>query len=116
MGLFTGKKGIIMGVANEYSIAAAVAEFLHKEGATIGFNHLPDKEGRDRMAKRVHRVADPLGATFIRPCDVANDDDVKKFFEEVKKLVFYFICDQTSSPKLRRTNSSKAKFTKPYLI
>ncbi len=85
MGLFTGKKGIIMGVANEYSIAAAVAEFLHKEGATIGFNHLPDKEGRDRMLKRVHRVADPLGATFIRPCDVANDDDIKAFFAQVKE-------------------------------
>lgn len=85
MGLFTGKKGIIMGVANEYSIAAAVAEFMHKEGATIGFNHLPDKEGKDRMLKRVHRVADPLGATFIRSCDVNSDEDVANFFADVKK-------------------------------
>ncbi len=85
MGLFTGKKGIIMGVANEYSIAAAVANVLHKEGATIGFNHLPDKEGRDRMMKRVHRVGDPLGATFIRPCDVTVDADIEAFFAEVKK-------------------------------
>lgn len=84
MGLFSGKKGIIMGVANEYSIAAAVAEFLHKEGATLGFNHLPDKEGKDRMAKRVQRVAEPLNAKFIKPCDVTNDEDVKAFFAEVK--------------------------------
>lgn len=85
MGLFSGKKGIIMGVANEYSIAAGVARFLHAEGAKLGFSHLPDKEGRDRMAKRVQRVADPLGATFLRPCDVQEDGDIKSFFAEVKK-------------------------------
>ncbi len=85
MGLFAGKKGIVMGVANEYSIASAVAQVLTAEGAKLGFNHLPDKEGRDRMAKRVHRVVDPLGHTFIRPCDVNVDGDVTAFFEEVKK-------------------------------
>jgi enoyl-[acyl-carrier protein] reductase I len=85
MGLFTGKKGIIMGVANEYSIAAGVAKVLHDEGAKLGFNHLPDKEGRDRMAKRVQRVADPLGATFIKPCDVNNDQEVVEFFAKVKE-------------------------------
>lgn len=85
MGLFSGKKGIIMGVANEYSIAAGVARFLKDEGATLGFSHLPDKEGRDRMAKRVQRVAEPLGATFVRPCDVQVDADIKSFFQEVKQ-------------------------------
>jgi enoyl-[acyl-carrier protein] reductase I len=85
MGLFAGKKGIIMGVANEFSIAAAVAKVLAAEGAQIGLNHLPDKDGRDRMAKRVHRVADPLGITFVKPCDVNQDDDIKKFFAEVKE-------------------------------
>lgn len=83
MGLFEGKKGIILGVANEYSIAAGVAKFLVKEGAQLGLNHLPDKEGRDRMAKRVRRVADPLGIQFVRPCDVSSDDDLKAFFAEV---------------------------------
>ncbi len=85
MGLFTGKKGIILGVANEYSIASGIARVLHAEGAKLGFNHLPDKEGRDRMAKRVQRVTDPLGATFVRPCDMGNDADIVAFFEEVKK-------------------------------
>lgn len=85
MGLFAGKKGIIMGIANEYSIAAGVARVLHKEGATLGFNHLPDKEGRDRMAKRAQKVAEPLGVTFIRPCDVTSDDAIKAFFAEVQK-------------------------------
>lgn len=84
MGLFSGKKGIIMGVANEYSIAAGVAKFLVQEGATIGLNHLPDKEGRDRMFKRAQRVSEPLGVKFVKPCDVNSDDDLKAFFGEVK--------------------------------
>ena len=85
MGLFQGKKGIIMGVANEYSIAAGVAKFLKEEGAELGFSHLPDKEGRDRMKKRVLRVAEPLGATFVAPCDVTKDDDIAAFYKEVKE-------------------------------
>jgi enoyl-[acyl-carrier protein] reductase I len=85
MGMFSGKKGIIMGVANEYSIAAGVARFLHQEGAKMGLNHLPDKEGRDRMAKRAQKVGEPLGITFIRPCDVTSDADIVSFFAEVKK-------------------------------
>ena len=83
MGLFTGKKGIIMGVVNEYSLAAGVAKFLISEGAQIGFSHLPDKDGRDRMAKRIQRVAEPLGITFIKPCDVSIDDDITRFYAEV---------------------------------
>src|SRR6185437_3332639 len=85
MGLFTGKKGIIMGVVNEYSIAAGIAKVLHAEGAQLGFSHLPDKDGRDRMAKRVQKVADPLGVTFLRPCDVQVDSDITSFFGEVKQ-------------------------------
>lgn len=93
MGLFTGKKGIIMGIANEYSIAAAVAKYLSEEGAEIGFNNLPDKEGRDRMAKRLKRVTDPLNTAFTMPCDVTNDDQLNSFFamakEKMGKIDFF---------------------------
>lgn len=85
MGLFKGKKGVVMGIANEYSIATAVAKFLATEGAQLAFSHLPDKDGRDRMMKRVQRVAEPLGVSFLRPCDVNNDQDIQKFFDEVSK-------------------------------
>ena len=92
MGLFEGKKGLILGVANEYSIAAHVAQFLKAQGATLGFNHLPDKEGRRRMEQRVRRVADPLDAAFVTPCDVSNEDDLDNLFstvaEEFKTLDF----------------------------
>jgi len=85
MKLFEGKKGIIMGVANEYSIAAGIAKYLTEQGATLGFSHLPDKEGRDRMEKRVRRVADPLGATLVLPCDVTSDENIESFFKAVQE-------------------------------
>jgi enoyl-[acyl-carrier protein] reductase I len=85
MGLFTGKKGIIMGVVNEYSLATGVAKYLTSEGAQLGFSHLPDKDGRDRMAKRVQRVAEPLNVSFVKPCDVTIDSDITQFFAEVKE-------------------------------
>ncbi len=86
MGLFSGKRGIIMGIANEFSIASGVAEFLKKEGAEIGFSHLPDKEdGPAKMLRRVMRVAEPLDVKFVKPCDVTSDKDIARFFEEVGK-------------------------------
>jgi enoyl-[acyl-carrier protein] reductase I len=85
MGLFDGKKGIVMGVANDHSIAAAIANALHKEGAELGFNHLPDKDDRKRMERRVRNVAEPLGAKLIVPCDVSKDEDVQQFFGKVRE-------------------------------
>ena len=85
MKLFEGKKGIIMGVANDYSIAAGIAKYLTEQGATLGFSHLPDKEGRDRMEKRVRKVADPLGASFVIPCDVTSDEHIEAFFSQVRE-------------------------------
>ncbi len=85
MGLLNGKKGIIMGIANEFSLAAHVAAFACNEGATVGLSHLPDQPGGPaRMAKRVEKVATPLGIKFIRPCDVTSDADIVRFFDDVR--------------------------------
>ena len=86
MGLFSGKKGIVMGVANDHSIAWAIARYLHCEGADLGFNHLPDKDDRKRMERRVRQLAEPIGAKLIMPCDVSKDDDVKAFFARAKEV------------------------------
>ena len=72
MGLFEGKKGLILGVANDYSIAWAISRKLLDEGAELGFTHLPG----DKMERRVRKLADPAGAKLVTPCDVQNDDDV----------------------------------------
>jgi len=85
MGLFTGKRGVIMGVANDHSLAWGIAQVLHKEGAQIAFNHLPDKEGRNRNETRVRKLTDTLANSFIAPCDVSSDDEIDQFFALVAK-------------------------------
>jgi enoyl-[acyl-carrier protein] reductase I len=78
MGWFTGKKGLILGVANEFSIAWAITKKLHEEGAELGFTHLPG----DKMERRVRKLAEPIGARLITPCDVQNDEDVARVFAQ----------------------------------
>ena len=56
MGLFDGKKGLILGVANDHSIAWAIAQFVMAEGAVCGFTHLPDRPDDERQRNR-RRVA-----------------------------------------------------------
>ena len=78
MGLFTGKKGLVLGVANDYSIAWAISRKLLDEGAEVGFTHLPG----EKMERRVRKLAEPVGSKLITPCDVQSDDDVARVFEE----------------------------------
>jgi enoyl-[acyl-carrier protein] reductase I len=81
MGLFTGKKGLVLGVANDFSIAWAIARKLLDEGAELGFTHLPG----DKMERRVRRLAEPVGAKLIVPCDVQNDENVARTFDQAKQ-------------------------------
>jgi enoyl-[acyl-carrier protein] reductase I len=82
MGLFTGKKGLVLGVANDYSIAWAISQKLLAEGAEIGFTHLPG----DKMERRVRKLAESIGAKLITPCDVQKDDDVARVFAEARSV------------------------------
>ena len=79
MGLFSGKKGLVFGVANDYSIAWAIAKRLLDEGAEVGFTHLPG----EKMERRV-RKAIPADSKFVTPCDVGKDEDVARVFAEAK--------------------------------
>src|SRR6185437_797977 len=81
MRLFDGKKGLVLGVANDYSIAWAISQKLLAEGAEVGFTHLPG----ERMERRVRKLADPIGAKLITPCDVQKDEDVARVFEEARQ-------------------------------
>ena len=81
MGWFTGKKGLILGVANEFSIAWAISKQLLEQGAELGFTHLPG----DKMERRVRKLADPIGARLITPCDVQKDEDVARVFDEARQ-------------------------------
>jgi enoyl-[acyl-carrier protein] reductase I len=80
MGLMTGKRGMIFGVANNMSIAWGIAQQLRAEGATLGFTYL-----NEALEKRVRPLAESLDAELILPCDVTNDADIEAVFEEVRK-------------------------------
>jgi enoyl-[acyl-carrier protein] reductase I len=79
MGLLDGRKGIIFGVANEKSIAWAISQKLHKEGAELAFTF-----AGEALEKRVRPLADSLGAKLILPCDVTKDDQIQAVFQKVQ--------------------------------
>src|SRR5262245_27765885 len=81
MGLMNGKKGVVLGVANDRSLAWFIAERLFKEGAEIGFSHLPG----EKMERRVRKLAETTNSKLIHPCDLTNDDDVRSFFTKTKE-------------------------------
>ena len=77
MGAFEGKKGLILGVANDRSIAWAIAKRILEEGGECGFTHLPDKpdDERKKNRRRVSKLTDNYeNAQFLVPLDVQNQD------------------------------------------
>ena len=85
MGLFDGKKGLILGVANDHSLAWAIAQQAMAEGAQCGFTHLPDRpdDDRQRNRRRVSQLTDANpNAKFLVPLDVAKDEDIKAVMDQ----------------------------------
>jgi len=80
MGLLTGKRGIIFGVANDMSIAWGIAQKLKEEGAELAFTYL-----NESLAKRVRPLAESLGSTLILPCDVASDAEIEAVYSTLKQ-------------------------------
>ena len=80
MNLVKGKKGLIMGVANERSIAWGISQKLAEQGAELAFTYVGDE-----LKKRVVPLAESLNSNFTLNCNVENKDDVVKLFEDVKK-------------------------------
>lgn len=74
---FSGKKALILGLANERSIAYGIAKALKEEGAEIGFTYIPVVE------KRVRPIAEEMGATIIAECDVGSDSQLQSLAKEV---------------------------------
>ncbi len=80
MGLMEGKKGLILGVANDRSIAWGIAQALHREGATIGFTYLGEA-----LERRVRPLAESMNAPLIEPCDVSKDEDIAALMERTRE-------------------------------
>ena len=79
-GLFSGKKALILGVANERSLAWAIAKDLHAGGAEVAFTYLGDA-----LEKRVRPLAESLGAQIIEPCNVAEDAQIENLFKVIRE-------------------------------
>ena len=79
MSLMKGKRGLIMGVANERSIAWGISQKLAEAGAELAFTYLGDS-----LKKRVIPLADKLNSKLTFNCDVEKKDDIKKLFEKIK--------------------------------
>jgi enoyl-[acyl-carrier protein] reductase I len=72
MGLLDGKKALVFGVANDHSIAWGIARALHDEGAMVGFSSV-----EMLLEKRVRPLATSIGSTFVEPCDVQSDEQIR---------------------------------------
>ncbi len=76
MGLLDGRRALIFGVANDHSIAWGIARAFHEHGAAVGFSSV-----ESLLERRVRPLAASLGSTFVEPCDVRSDDDIRRVFE-----------------------------------
>jgi len=79
MGMMSGKRVLIVGVASKLSIAFGIAQAMHREGAELAFTYQNDK-----LRKRVEDFAASFGSELTFPCDVANDDDITAVFDSLK--------------------------------
>jgi enoyl-[acyl-carrier protein] reductase I len=78
--LMQGKRGIIMGVANDRSIAWGIARALAAQGAEVAFTY----QG-EALEKRVRPLAESIGSSLVLPCDVADDASMDAAFDAVAK-------------------------------
>ncbi len=108
MGLMDGKRGLILGVANDHSIAWGIARALHREGATLGFTY-----AGEALERRVRPLAESLGAPLIAPCDVTRDEEIAALMERAREVfgqidalvhaIAFANKDELNGPYLRTT-------------
>ena len=79
MGIMTGKRGLIMGLANDKSIAWGIAKALAEHGAELAFSY----QG-EQLLKRVQPLAAELGSDVVLPCDVTDNDSLDAVYESLK--------------------------------
>jgi len=80
-GLMTGKRGLIMGVANQHSIAWGIAQALHQAGAMLAFSY----QG-ELFKKRVTPLVAPMKPAALIDCDVTNQGSLDAAFAELEKV------------------------------
>ena len=86
MGLLDGKKGLILNIANDRSIATYIGTNAIKHGATCGFGFLP-MDNPEKSQRRVKKAMDENGFSdaWLHPCDVGSDESIAAFFAAAKE-------------------------------
>jgi enoyl-[acyl-carrier protein] reductase I len=117
-GILAGKRGLVMGVANNRSIAWGIAQAARRHGAELAFTY----QG-DALRKRVEPLARELGGIVVGHCDVTDAGTIDAVFDEVKRqwggLDFVVHCIAFSDKDEltgRYVETSEANFTRSLLI
>jgi len=112
--LMAGKRGLIMGVANDRSIAWGIAKMLHQHGAEIAFTY----QG-DALAKRVRPLAESVGSELVLDCDVTNEASMDATFAALAErwgrldfVVHAIAFSDKEELKGKYVNTSRANFTR----
>jgi enoyl-[acyl-carrier protein] reductase I len=112
--LMAGKRGLIMGVANERSIAWGIASAAHAQGAALAFTYQGDV-----LEKRVRPLAESVNSEIVLPCDVTDDASIDAVFAAVEKqwgsldfLVHAIAYADKEELKGKYLNTSRDNFTR----
>jgi len=118
MGLMDGKRGLIMGVANDHSIAWGIAKAVATEGATLAFTY----QG-EALGKRVKPLAESVRSDIVLPCDVEDLTSVDGVFTEVSErwgsldfLVHAIAFSDRNELKGRYADTTRENFQRTMLI
>ena len=118
MSLMKGKRGLIMGVANERSIAWGISQKLAEAGAELAFTY-----PGDTMKKRIEPLAKSLNSELILRCNVENKDEITKLFQDIKSkwgqidfVVHAVAFSDKSELSGQYLNTSRDNFLKSMLI
>ncbi|HVW74407.1 MAG TPA: SDR family oxidoreductase, partial [Rhizomicrobium sp.] len=113
-GLMAGKRGLVMGVANDHSIAWGIAQMLASHGAEIAFTYQGDAQ-----KKRLSPLAQSVGSSIVLPGDVESDEQLDAAFATLKKewgtldfLVHAIAFSDREELKGRYVDTSRANFAK----
>jgi enoyl-[acyl-carrier protein] reductase I len=116
--LMKGKRGLIMGVANDHSIAWGIAKTLHAQGAELAFTY----QG-DALGKRVKPLAQSLGVDLVLPCDVEDIASVDSVFSGLREkwgrfdfLVHAIAFSDKNELKGRYADTTRENFSRTMLI
>jgi enoyl-[acyl-carrier protein] reductase I len=113
-----GKRGLVMGVANDHSIAWGIAKALAQHGAQLAFTY----QG-DALAKRVKPLAEQVGSSFVMPCDVEDIATVDTVFDKIREqwgtmdfLVHAVAFSDKNELKGRYADTSRENFSRTMVI